>query len=73
MQQRSTLMWEIGFAIGALIVAVGLAWGLSRSRSRNKAADPIRDQATRELYTDPNYDDARRRQLEQEINRRGGP
>lgn len=66
-------MWEIGFAIGTLLVLIALIWGIMQSQRRNRAADPIRDQATKELYDDPRYGDARRDQLEHEINRRGGP
>ena len=45
--------WEIFFAIGALVLIVGLAWGVSRSKARNRANDEIAQEATRAEYEQP--------------------
>jgi hypothetical protein len=45
--------WEIFFAIGALVLIVGLAWGVSRSKARNRANDEITQEATRAEYEQP--------------------
>ena len=44
---------EALYLIGFLILVGGLAYGVWRSRSRNRANDPIREAATNQLYDDP--------------------
>ena len=44
---------EALYVIGILILVVGFGYGLWRSRTRNRANDPLRDEATRELYDEP--------------------
>ncbi|TXH37922.1 MAG: hypothetical protein E6Q98_06295 [Rhodospirillaceae bacterium] len=45
--------WEIFFAIGALLLIGGLIWGVSRSKTRNRANDEITQEATRAQYEQP--------------------
>jgi hypothetical protein len=45
--------WEIVYGLGTVILALALVWGLSRSRNRNRANDPIREAATRAEYESP--------------------
>ena len=46
-------MGEISFFAGAFILLVALIYGVLSSRYRNRALDPLRDEATRELYREP--------------------
>ena len=41
---------EIGFAIGALLLALAMAFGAMQYRRRNRANIPVTEQATRDLY-----------------------
>ncbi len=41
---------EIGYAIGALILALAFAYGGMQYRRRNRANIPVTEQATRQLY-----------------------
>ena len=62
--------WELAYAVGALLLVIALFVGVRQTRSRKRAADPIRDQATRELYQDPtNFDETRRKELEAQVRR----
>jgi hypothetical protein len=45
--------WEVLFGLGVVILAVGLIWGLSRNRTRNRANDPVTEAATRAAYDHP--------------------
>ena len=52
------LSWEILYPIGTVILAGGLAYGMWKYHTRNKANDPITEQATREQYEHPkSYDE----------------
>ena len=42
--------WEIGFFIGALILLGALIYGAIANTRRNRANDPVTDEATRQLY-----------------------
>lgn len=44
---------EALYALGLLIVIGSFAYGLYRSRTRNRANDPVRDEAVRQSYDDP--------------------
>jgi hypothetical protein len=48
--ERITMGIEIGFAIGALILAAAIVYGATQYRRRNRANIPITEQATRALY-----------------------
>jgi hypothetical protein len=62
--------WEIFYAIGALVLVVGLAWGVSRSRRRNRANDKITQEATRAQYEQPEkYEREIRPDLERKLKR----
>ena len=43
-------MGEISFFAGAFILLVALIYGMLSARYRKRALDPLRDEATRELY-----------------------
>ncbi len=61
-----TLEWL--FALGILLVVGALVFGLSRGRSRNRANDPIREEATRKLYDAPEtYEHADRQKLQSKL------
>ena len=47
------LSWEILYGVGALVLALAIAYGLMRNRGRNRANDPLTEQATREEYQHP--------------------
>lgn len=44
---------EIVYGVGAVLLAGGIAWGLVRYYTRNRANDPITEEATRELRENP--------------------
>lgn len=44
---------EAFFLLGILALVGALAYGILRSRARNRANDPIREAATNQLYDDP--------------------
>ncbi len=43
---------EIAFFLGAVVVLAAIVWGVGASARRNRANDPVREAATRELYKD---------------------
>ncbi len=43
-------LWEIGFIIGALVLASALVWGMTSSSRRNRANDTTTEAATRANY-----------------------
>lgn len=43
---------EIGFLVGAIVLLGAMIYGVTANRRRNRANDPVTDQATRELYRD---------------------
>lgn len=45
--------WEIVFGLGALALAAALIWGMARNRRRNRANDPLTEEATARQYDDP--------------------
>lgn len=47
------LSWELLYGLGALFIALAIAYGLMRNRGRNKANDAITEQATLEEYQHP--------------------
>lgn len=44
---------ELLYGLGALILLVGIIYGVTRNRTRNPANDQLREQATKEIYRDP--------------------
>lgn len=52
-------MWETLFGLGILVLGAAFAYGISRSRRRNRGNDKVRDAAVRSQYRDPDgYDPA---------------
>lgn len=47
------MLYEIVFGIGILALLAALAYGFRQYRSRNRANDPVTDQATRAIYREP--------------------
>lgn len=41
---------ELLYGIGTLLLGLAIAWGVYRYMTRNKANDPITEEATRESY-----------------------
>ncbi len=58
---------ELAYGLGALVLALGLAWGIFQSRSRNRANDEVTDRATREEYDHPETYDHRSEDLKREV------
>lgn len=49
----SFISWELAFPIGVLLLGLALAFGLWRYKTRNKANDPLTEEATRQEYDHP--------------------
>lgn len=41
--------WDILFGVGVVVVGLAIAWGLHSSRTRNRANDPVAENAARLL------------------------
>ena len=41
--------WELLWGVGLIVIAVAIAWGSFSYRSRNRANDPVSDEAARLL------------------------
>jgi hypothetical protein len=50
---------ELLYGIGTLALLVALAWATLQYRRRNRANDAVTEQATRDLYRDPEHYDKR--------------
>ena len=62
------IAWEMLFHIGWVLLGLALAYGLWKYYTRNKANDPITEQATREQYEHPkSYDNERREELKDRL------
>ena len=46
-------LWELAFLVGAAVLLAALIWGVISYNRRDPANEPITDEATRELYADP--------------------
>lgn len=44
---------EVFYSLGALLLLVALVWGVVQYKRRNRANDPITEQATRAEYNHP--------------------
>jgi hypothetical protein len=62
--------WELLMDIGAFLLGLVLAWAMWRNHHRNKANDKVTEEATRELYADPDHYDKER---EEEFRRQVRP
>ena len=59
---------EAVYVIGILILVVGIGFGFYRGRTRNKANDPIREEAVKQLYDDPKaYEDGGKQKLQNQL------
>lgn len=59
---------EALYAIGILLVLGGLVYGTLRARNRNRANDPIRDEATRQIYDSPeSYEQGGKQALDRQL------
>jgi hypothetical protein len=48
---------EVLYGLGALLLLAALVWGITQYRRRNRANDPVTEQATRAEYDHPDtYD-----------------
>jgi hypothetical protein len=48
---------EVLYGIGALVLLAALIWATLQYRARNRANDPVTEEATRELFEKPaSYD-----------------
>lgn len=45
--------YEVLFGVGTLLLLGGLVWSFVQYKRRNRANDPLAEEATRELYDDP--------------------
>jgi hypothetical protein len=60
--------WELLMDIGAVALGLALGWGIWSNAKRNKANDAITEEATRELYADPEgYDKQREEELRSQV------
>ena len=60
---------EVLFGVGIVVLFVGLAWGLWRYNTRNRAYDPVTEAATREQYDHPETYAKDRRELGERLHR----
>ncbi len=43
-------LWEVGFFVGAMILLVAFIWGVVAYNRRDRANEPVTEEATRKLY-----------------------
>ena len=60
-------VYELMWGVAILILLGGLAWGVSRYHSRNRANDQAGEDATREIYDRPGGYDEKRARLKRDI------
>jgi hypothetical protein len=58
---------EVLYGAGALVLLLGLAWGVWRYNRRDRANDPVTEMATREEYQRPDQTGAERSEFERRI------
>lgn len=56
---QNFLSWEMLYAIGAAVLALGIVYGLVSYYTRNRRNDALTDDATREQYDHGSTDAAR--------------
>ena len=59
--------WEMAWSIGALALAIAIAFGAFRYLTRDRSNDAVTDEATREEYDDPNYGRAEEARLRRRL------
>ncbi|NHK28134.1 hypothetical protein FF098_009485 [Parvularcula flava] len=61
---------EIPYGIGIVILLIALIWGATHYTLRSRRSERLSEEATREMYEEPErYDEERRHELEEEIER----
>lgn len=61
---------EIPYGIGIIILLIALIWGATHYRLRSRRSERLSEEATREMYEEPErYDEERRHELEEKIDR----
>ncbi len=61
------ISWEIIYSVGTLILALGIAWGVLRSKSRSRRMRDLSEEATHEMYKHPKeYEAHEREEFERE-------
>jgi cytochrome oxidase assembly protein ShyY1 len=63
-QMTTPMAPEIFFGLGTLVLLIVIAWATWQYRSRNRANDPVSEQATEKLFRDPGRYDKREEQVE---------
>lgn len=59
---------EAVYIVEIIALAAAFAYGLMRSRNRNRANDPIREEAVRQSYDDPEgYEKGGRAKLQSQL------
>jgi cytochrome c-type biogenesis protein CcmH/NrfF len=57
---------EILWGVGIVLLLIALIWGVRQSRTRNRANDPITEEATHQEYSDPANYPQKKRDLEKQ-------
>ena len=59
---------EVLYVIGTVVLGLAIAWGMFWNKGRNRANDRVTEQATHELYADPeHYDERREEELKRQV------
>lgn len=58
---------EVAFFVGAVILLVALAWGVLSYNRRNRANEPVTENATRELYANTDTYGAKEAKLREDV------
>jgi hypothetical protein len=61
------LSWELSFGVGAAALLAAIVYGAWRNLTRNRANDPITEEATREEFEDPGSYPQRREALKKRL------
>lgn len=61
------MAWESLWHVGVGVLLLALVYGFWRYKTRNKANDPVTEEATRELYDDPEHYEENREALKKDI------
>jgi len=59
---------EIPYGIGIIILLIALIWGATHYTLRSRRSEKLSEEATREMYQEPErYDEERQHELEEKI------
>lgn len=59
--------FEMLWGLGALLLLAALIYGVIQYRTRNRANDPVSEEAAKALYDDPDGYDRKREQLKDKV------